>query len=101
MLRSDPRDTSWSLGERVSTRLRWLDRPGLPEDLVLRQVAVRASALLGADGRPWAQLVEAGALRAVRDGHLATGRLTLDGCLGFDAFLPLRCATPPDVPAAR
>lgn len=89
LLWSDPRDTAWSLGERVSTRLRWLDSPGLPDDLVVHQVGARASALLDADGRPWAQLVQAGGLRAVRDGHRATGSVTLDGCLGYDAYLPL------------
>ena len=56
---------------------------------MVRQVGVRASALIGAHGRPWAQLVEAGGLRAVREGHHAAGDLKLDGCLGFDAFLHL------------
>ncbi|BCY08778.1 hypothetical protein [Actinoplanes sp. L3-i22] len=87
LLDSTPRDTAWSVGERVSTRLRWLDDPDLPDELVLRQVAVRASTLLAADGQPWAQLIEAGDLRAVREDDHRTGAVTLDGCLGFDAFL--------------
>jgi len=89
LLRTDPLGASWSLGERVSTRLRWLDEPGLPADLVLRHIGVRASPLIGADGQPWAQLIEAGGLRAVREGHRGAGDLTLDGCLGHDAFLRL------------
>jgi hypothetical protein len=87
LLDDAPRDTVWSLDERVSTRLRWLDDPDLPGDLVLRQVVVRASTLLGFDGQPWAQLIEAGDLRAVRDGDHRAGDVTLDGCLGFDTFL--------------
>lgn len=87
LLDTAPRDTVWSLGERVSTLLRWLDDPDLPDDLVLQQVGLRASTLLGFDGQPWAQLIEAGDLRAVRDGDHRTGDVTLDGCLGFDAFL--------------
>ncbi|MBW6439231.1 hypothetical protein KZ829_36465 [Actinoplanes hulinensis] len=87
LLDSAPRDTTWSLGERVSTRLRWLDAPDLPEDLVLQQTVVRAGTLLGFDGQPWAQLIGAGGLRAVREGDHRAGDVTLDGCLGFDAFL--------------
>lgn len=87
LLDTAPRDTVWSLGERVSTRLRWLDDPDLPGDLMHHQIVVRASALLGFDGQPWAQLIEAGNLRAVREGDHRAGDVTLDGCLGFDAFL--------------
>lgn len=89
LLNADPLAASWSLGERVSTRLRWLDHPDLPADLALRQVGVRASMLTGADGQPWAQLIEAGGLRAVRDGHHGAGHLTVDGCPGYDDFLRL------------
>lgn len=101
LLDAHPRDTAWSLGERVSTRLRWLDAPDLPADLIVRQVGVRASALPGADGRPWAQLVEAGGLVAFREGHQAAGHLVLDGCLGFDAFLPLIDGLPATVGTVR
>src|SRR3954447_9671085 len=87
LLGTEPRDTAWSLGERVSARLRWLDAPELPDDVLLHRVAARASALIDAHGRPWAQLVETGGLRAIRESHLAAGHITLDGCLGFDAFL--------------
>ncbi|BCJ44159.1 hypothetical protein GCM10010168_09720 [Actinoplanes ianthinogenes] len=87
LLNTAPRDTPWALGERVSTRLRWLDDPDLPEDLVLHQRVVRASPLLDAGGQPWAHLVEAGDLRAVRDGDHRAGDVALDGCLSFDAFL--------------
>jgi hypothetical protein len=85
----------------VSTRLRWLDAPGLPQDLVLRHARVRASVLLGADGRPWAQLVEAGGLVAVRDGHQVAGDLVLGGCLGFDAFLAVIGELPVTVGTVR
>jgi hypothetical protein len=101
LLDAHPRDTTWSLGEQVSTRLRWLDTPDLPAELVVRQVGVRASALPGADGRPWAQLVEAGGLAAVREGHRAAGHLALDGCLGCDAFLPLIDGLPATVGTVR
>lgn len=77
------------LGERVTTRLRWLDDPELPDDLVLHQVVVRASTLLDVDGHPWAQLIEAGDLLAVREGDHREGAVTLGGCLGFDAYLGL------------
>ncbi|MBG0563793.1 hypothetical protein [Actinoplanes aureus] len=87
LLDTAPRDTTWSLGERVSTRLRWLDDPDLPDDLVLHQVVVPASTLPDFHGQPWAQLIEAGDLRAVREGEHRAGDVTLDGCLGFDAFL--------------
>ncbi len=89
LLNTHPREANWSLGERVTTRLRWLDEPELPDDLVLHQVVMRASTLLDADGRPWAQLVQAGSLLAVRQGDDRGGELTLDGCLGFDAYLGL------------
>jgi hypothetical protein len=56
---------------------------------VLRRVGVRASTLLDFDGQPWAQLIEAGDLLAVREGHHRAGDVALDGCLGFDAFLRL------------
>ena len=87
LLDTAPRDTTWSLGELVSTRLRWLDDPDLADDLVLHQAVVRASTLLDVDGQPWAQLIEAGDLNAVRQGHHRAGDVTLNGCLGFDAFL--------------
>jgi hypothetical protein len=101
LLDTAPRDTTWSLGERVSTRLRWLDAPDLPEDLVLHQVVVRASALLDVDGKPWAQLIEDGDLRAVRDGDHQAGDVTLDGCLGFDAFLRIIGELPATVGVVR
>ncbi|MFI7598890.1 hypothetical protein [Actinoplanes sp. NPDC049681] len=87
LLDTAPRETLWALSERVSTRLRWLDDPDLPDDLVLHRVVVRASTLLDFDGHPWAQLVEAGDLRAIRGGDHRAGDVTLDGCLGFDASL--------------
>ncbi|WP_433076892.1 hypothetical protein ACQP1P_33120 [Dactylosporangium sp. CA-052675] len=89
LLNTHPREANWSLGERVTTRPRWLDDPEPPDDLVLHQVVVRASTLLDADGRPWAQLVQAGNLLAVRQGDDRRGELTLDGCLGFDGWLGL------------
>lgn len=89
LLDTAPRDTTWSVGERVSTRLRWLDAPDLPDDLALRQVVVRATTLLDFDRQPWAQLVKAGDMRAVRQGDHRTGDITLGGCLGFDDFLRL------------
>jgi hypothetical protein len=84
-----PRDAAWSVGERVTTRLRWLDDPQLPDDLVLREVVARAHPLLDVDGRPWAQVIEAGGLRAVREGDQRGGAVTLGGCLGVDAYLGL------------
>ncbi|WP_328475245.1 hypothetical protein OHA21_18205 [Actinoplanes sp. NBC_00393] len=87
LLDSSPRDTVWSLGERVSTRLRWLDEPDLSDDLVLHRTPVRTSALRDCHGEPWAQLVESGDLRAVREGDQSACEITLSGCLGFDAFL--------------
>lgn len=89
LLNTDPREATWSLGERVTTRLRWLDDPELPDDLVLHQVVVRSRTLLDVDGHPWAQLVEAGDLIAVREGDHRDGEVILDGCLGFDAYLGL------------
>jgi hypothetical protein len=87
LLNTAPRDSIWSLGERVSTRLRWLHAPELPDDMVVHNVRARGSALIGGDGLPWAQLVEAGDLRAVREGHHSSGDVVLDGCLGVDAWL--------------
>jgi hypothetical protein len=87
LLDTAPRDTTWCLGERVSTRLRWLDDPDLPDDLVVHRIVAGAGPLLDLDGQPWAQLIEVGELRAVRDGDHPAGDVTLDGCLGFDAFL--------------
>lgn len=87
LLDSTPRDAIWSLGERVSTRLRWLDNPDLPDDLLLHRVPVRASTLRNCHGQPWAQLIEAGDLLAVREGDQRSGEVALDGCLGFDAML--------------
>lgn len=101
LLDASPRVTDWSLGERVSTPLRWLDAPDLPDDLVVRRAAARASALLDADGQPWAQLIEAGGLVAVREGHLTAGDVTLGGCLGLDAFLPLIGELPATVGTVR
>ncbi|MEV6930994.1 hypothetical protein AB0M46_41785 [Dactylosporangium sp. NPDC051485] len=89
LLDTHPREPWWSQGERVTTRLRWLDNPELPDDLVLRQVVVRATTLLDVDGRPWAQLIEAGDLRAVREADHLGGDIALDGCLGLDAYLHL------------
>ncbi|MCU7722613.1 hypothetical protein ODJ79_02685 [Actinoplanes sp. KI2] len=93
-LDTHPRDATWSVGERVTTRLRWLDDPQLPDDLVLRDVVVRAHPLLDADGRPWAQVVEAGGLRAVREGDHRGGVVTVGGCPGVDAGLGLIEALP-------
>ncbi|MEU4420078.1 hypothetical protein AB0F81_05600 [Actinoplanes sp. NPDC024001] len=101
LLDTSPRDTVWSLGERVTTRLRWLAEPDLPGDMVLRRVAVRASMLLTVEGQPWAQLIEAGDLRAVREGGTGAGDVTLDGCLGFDAFLRLIGELPVTVGVVR
>ncbi|WP_436536226.1 hypothetical protein [Actinoplanes sp. HUAS TT8] len=101
LLDTSPRDTVWSVGERISTRLRWLDDPDLPDDLMLRHVALRAGALLDVDGEPWAQLLEAGDLRAIRAGVYETGEVTLDGCLGFDAFLGMINELPATVGVVR
>lgn len=101
LLSADPRDTTWSLGDRVSTRLRWLDDPDLPDDLLLHQVALRASTLTDFHGQPWAQLVEAGDLLAVRQGDHRGGAVTLDGCLGFDAYLGLIGELPATVGIVR
>ncbi|MFB9236256.1 hypothetical protein ACFFWC_11970 [Plantactinospora siamensis] len=89
LLDAHPRAATWSLGERVTTRLSWLDHPELPDDLVLRQVVFRVSPLQDADGRPWAQLITAGDLLAVRAGDHRGGEVALDGCLGVDAYLGL------------
>ena len=80
------RDTGWSPGERVNPRLHWLDDPDLPADLVLHQVAVRATTWPDADGKPWAQMIEAGDLRALRQGDHRPGDLSLDGCLIVDHY---------------
>jgi hypothetical protein len=101
LLNTHPRETPWSLGERVTTRLRWLDDPELPDDLLLHQVVVRANTLLDADGRPWAQLVAAGDLLAIREGDHRDGEVTLDGCLGFDAYLGLIGELPSTVGVVR
>jgi hypothetical protein len=89
LLNTHPHEVPWSVGERVATRLRWLDAPELPDGLVVHHVAVRASTLLDHDGRAWAQLIEAAALVAIREGDHRSGEVTLDGCLGFDAHLGL------------
>ncbi|OJF14950.1 hypothetical protein [Couchioplanes caeruleus] len=81
-----PPDTIWALGERVETRLSWLEDPDLPADLVLHQVTVRAGTWLNANGQPWAQMIEAGDLRALRQGDHRSGDLVLDGCLIVDAY---------------
>lgn len=94
LLDGSPRDTDWSLGERVEARLSWLDDPDLPAGLVLHQVAVRAGTWRNADGEPWAQMIEAGALRALRQGDHRDGDLALDGCLIVDAYPALTGARP-------
>jgi hypothetical protein len=101
LLTTHPREATWSLGERVTTRLRWLDDPELADDLVLHQVVVRASTLFDVDGHPWAQLLEAGDLLAVREGDRQGGEVTLDGCLGFDAYLGLISELPATVGVVR
>ena len=101
LLNTHPREATWSLGERVTTRLRWLDDPQLPDDLILHDVVVRASALLDVEGQPWAQLLEAGDLVAVRQGDHRDGEVRLDGCLGFDAYLGLIGALPATVGVVR
>ena len=78
----------------MSTRLRWLDNPDLPGDLVLHRRAVQASTLIDHHGQPWAQLITSSGLIAVREGDHRAGDVTLDGCLGFDAYLVE--PTPPD-----
>ncbi|MBG0568670.1 hypothetical protein [Actinoplanes aureus] len=57
--------------------------------------------LLGYDGLPWVQLIEPGDLRAVREGDHRAGDVTLDGCLGFDAFLGLIGELPTTVGVVR
>ncbi|GGQ67862.1 hypothetical protein [Couchioplanes azureus] len=79
-------DTIWCPGERVETRLHWVDDPDLPAELVLHQVGVRAGTWLDADRKPWAQMIEAGDLRALRQGDHRAGDLVLDGCLMVDAY---------------
>ncbi|HEX8629706.1 MAG TPA: hypothetical protein VF755_16190 [Catenuloplanes sp.] len=101
LLDTTPRDTTWFLGERVSTRLRWLDDPDLPDDLVLHRVPVRAGTLSNTHGQPWAQLIRAGDLLALREGDPWAGEVTLDGCLGFDAFLGLIGELPGTVGVVR
>lgn len=101
LLDSHPREATWSVGERITTRLRWLDEPRLPDDLVLHQVVVRAATLLDVDGDPWAQLIEAGDLVAVRQGDQRSGELRLDGCLGVDAYLRLIAELPATVGVVR
>lgn len=101
LLNTHPREATWSLGELVTTRLRWLDDPELPDDLVLHQVVVRSSTLLDVDGRPWAQLIEGGDLQAVREGDHRDGAVALDGCLGFDAYLGLIAYLPSTVGVVR
>jgi hypothetical protein len=102
LLNTRPREaTWWSLGERVTTRLRWLDDPELPDDLVLQQVVMQASTLLDVDGHPWAQLIEAGDLLAVRQGEHRAGEVTLNGCMGFDAYLGLIDELPSTVGVVR
>jgi hypothetical protein len=101
LLDAHPREDTWSLGERVMTRLRWLDDPELPDDLVLHQVVAQASPLFDLDGNPWAQLLERGDLLAVRRGDHRGGEVTLNGCLGFDAFLRLIGELPSTVGVVR
>lgn len=101
LLTTHPRDTTWSLGERVSTRLRWLDNPDLPGDLVLHRTVVQASTLIGYHGQPWAQLITSSGLIAVRQGDHRAGDVTLDGCLGFDAYLGLIGELPVTVGVVR
>ncbi|GAB1692749.1 hypothetical protein [Krasilnikovia sp. M28-CT-15] len=101
LLDTTARDSMWSLGERVSTRLRWLDHPDLPDDVLLYRVPVRARTLRDVDGRPWAQLVEAGDLLAIREGDRCAGEVILDGCLGLDAFLGIIGELPDTVGTVR
>lgn len=86
-LGSTPLDPPWSVGDRVVTRLRWCDDPDLPDHLALRKVRVRATVLRGADEQPWAHLVEADGLVAVRSGHHTSGEITISGCLSYDDLL--------------
>jgi hypothetical protein len=86
LLGTHPRDARWAVGEQVTTRLRWLDDPPVPAGL---RTAVRATPLPDVDGRPWAQLVRAGDLVALREGDVRGGDLVLSGCLGVDAYLGL------------
>ncbi len=101
LLDTHPRDTVWSLGERVSTRLRWLDNPDLPDDVVLRQIPARAGTLVDSHGRPWAQLIRIGDVLAVREGDHRAGEVTLGGCLGVDAYLGLVGDVPVTVGVVR
>lgn len=87
LLVSAPIETPWSLGDQIATRLRWCDAPNLPGDVVMHQVRACATVLIGGDGQPWAQLIEAGALVAARPGRGQTGEITISGCAGYDVYL--------------
>jgi hypothetical protein len=101
LVATHPREATWTRGERVTTRLRWLDDPQLPDDLILHDVVVRASTMCDVEGQPWGQLVKAGDLVAVRQGDHRDGEVRLDGCLGFDAHLGLFGELPATVGVVR
>ncbi|MEV6597928.1 hypothetical protein AB0M36_13770 [Actinoplanes sp. NPDC051346] len=86
LLDACPCDTPWAVGKRVSTPLRWIHDPELPDDLVLRETVVRSSPLRNVFGEQWANLITSGDLRAVLQGDYRTGEVTLDGCLAHDTF---------------
>ena len=69
LLGSEPMATPWSVGDLVTARLRWCDSPNLPDDMVMRDVDMRAEVLRDGDGRPRAQVVRAGAIAAARPGR--------------------------------
>ena len=86
MFLRDAPGVPWLPGAAVSARLSWCDTPDLPGELLLRRAGLRATALIGGDGRPWAQLVRAGGLVAVRPGHRSAGAVLLDGCLTYEVY---------------
>ncbi|BBH69874.1 hypothetical protein ACTI_65590 [Actinoplanes sp. OR16] len=83
---SAPLPAPWSVGGTVTLRFLWQDDPGLPADLLLHDVPVRATTLRDDDGEPFAQLVEKDGLIAVRTGHTRPGEVRLTGCLTFDPW---------------
>jgi hypothetical protein len=87
LLGSEPMATPWSVGDLVAARLRWCDNPNLPDDMVMRDVDMRAEVLRDGDGRPWADVVRAGAIAAARPGRKEAGEVRISGCLAYDAFL--------------
>ena len=78
-----PMADPWSVGDQVSVPLRWRDDPDLPDDLQLRGIPFHADVLTDEDG-PWAQLLSAGGVTAVRTGQVRTGAVRLSGCLEYD-----------------